>query len=112
MWGTGSAKRELLYVDDCADACVFLLENYNKSQFINVGTGEDVSIAELATMVKEIVGYTGEIVWDTTKPDGMPRKVLDVSKINEMGWKHTINLKDGLVKTYEWYLKNVVGGKK
>jgi GDP-L-fucose synthase len=107
MWGTGNAKRELMYVDDCAEACTFLLENYNDSQFINVGTGVDITIKELSELVKEIVGYNGELTWDISKPDGMPRRVLNVSKINALGWKHTINIKEGLQKTYEWYLKNV-----
>ena len=106
MWGTGSARRELLYVDDCAEACVFLLENYNDSHFINVGSGEDLTIKELVIMIKDVVGYNGELTWNSNKPDGMPRKVLDVSRINNLGWKHTISLRDGLIKTYDWYLKN------
>jgi GDP-L-fucose synthase len=109
MWGTGSAKRELLYVDDCADACVFLLEKYNDSKFINVGTGHDISIKDLALEIKNIVGYFGDIIWDTTKPDGMPRKVVDVSKINSLGWKANTSLTDGLMKTYNWYLNNIKG---
>lgn len=109
MWGTGSAKRELLYVDDCAEACVFMLENfdYAKDPFLNVGTGEDISIKDLAYMIKDIVGFNGNITWDATKPDGMPRKVLDVSKINNLGWKHKTSLYDGLVKTYTWYRKEI-----
>ena len=107
LWGTGTAKREFLYVDDCADACVFLLENYNDSQFVNVGTGEDYTIKELALMIKDVVGYNGEVLWDTTKPDGMPRKVLDTSRINKLGWKYSTNIKDGLQKTYDWFLKGV-----
>jgi GDP-L-fucose synthase len=106
LWGTGSAMRELLYVEDCADACVFLMNNYDNPQFINVGTSIDVSIRQLSDMVKTIVGYQGEIQWDDTKPDGMHRKVLDVSKINEIGWKHNVNLEEGLQKTYTWYLEN------
>jgi GDP-L-fucose synthase len=92
-------------VDDCADACVFLLENYNESQFINVGAGEDCTIGELALIIKEVIGYNGEITWDTSKPDGMPRKILDVSRINKLGWKHSTNIKEGIQKTYEWYIK-------
>lgn len=107
LWGAGTAKREFLYVDDCADACVFLLENYNESQFVNVGTGTDCTIKELALMIKDIVGYNGDIVWDTSKPDGMPRKVLDTSRINRLGWTHSTNIKEGLQKTYEWYIKGV-----
>jgi GDP-L-fucose synthase len=108
MWGTGSAKRELMYVDDCADACVFLLENYDNTQFINVGTGEDISIKDLGEIVKKVVGYEGEIEWDVSKPDGMPRKVLDVTKINTLGWRHNISLYEGIEKTYKWYLNNKV----
>ena len=107
LWGDGSARRELLYVDDCADACVFLLENYNESPFINVGTGEDVTIKELALAIKEIIGYNGNIIWDTSKPGGMPRKVLDVSKLNKLGWKHQVDLKVRLTKAYNWYLKTI-----
>lgn len=105
VWGGGTVKREFLYVDDCADACVFLLENYNESQFINIGSGEDLTMRELAETIKEVVGFNGQIVWDINKPEGMPRKVLDVSRINKLGWKHKINLKEGLIKTYEWYCK-------
>lgn len=108
LWGTGSPKREFLYVDDLADAALFLMNQYNDSEIINVGTGEDVSIKELAEIVKAIVGYKGEINWDTTKPDGTPRKLLDVSKLNNLGWKHSIDLKNGIQTTYEWYFKNLV----
>ena len=106
LWGTGVAKREFLYVDDLARACVFLMESYNDSSIVNIGTGEDVSIKELAELVKEVVGYTGEIIWDSTKPDGTPRKLLDVSKINNLGWKHSVSLKDGVINTYKWFLEN------
>ena len=105
MWGTGSPKREFLHVDDLAEACYYLLQNYNESGPINVGTGEDVSILELAQIIKGIVGYTGNIVNDTTKPDGTPRKLMDVSKINAAGWKHTIALEEGIKSVYE-SLKN------
>jgi len=108
LWGTGSAQRELLYVDDVADACVFLMENYNDDGLINVGTGEDVTIKQLAEMIREVVGFAGEIKWDDTKPDGMPKKLLEVSRIHEMGWQHKTSLKEGLIKTYNWYLENVV----
>lgn len=107
LWGDGSAMRELLYVDDVADACIFLMENYNNGELINVGTGIDVTIKQLAEMIARIVGYQGYTNWDITKPNGMPRKVLDVSKINELGWKHKVDLEEGLVKTYNWYLENV-----
>lgn len=106
LWGTGSAQREFLHVDDLADATLFLMENYHDSAIINVGTGEDVSIKELAEKVKNIVGYEGEIVWDTTKPDGTPRKLLDVGRLHALGWKYKIKLLDGLRETYDWYKKN------
>ncbi|HVQ45028.1 MAG TPA: GDP-L-fucose synthase [Candidatus Saccharimonadia bacterium] len=104
IWGTGVSRREFLHVDDLADAIMWLLESYDQKQFLNIGTGEDVSIKELAILVKELVGYEGELVFDATKPDGMPKKLLDVSKLHEAGWKHSIELKDGLKRTYEWYL--------
>ena len=104
-WGTGEARREILYVDDLADASIFLMNNYEeKDSFINVGTGEDHSIKELAETVRDIVGYTGEILWDTSKPNGMLRKLLDVSKIHKLGWHHTTALKDGIEKTYNWWV--------
>lgn len=106
VWGSGAPKREFLHVDDLAEACVRLMLNYNESQHINVGTGEDVSIKELAEMIKEVVGYKGEIVWDASKPDGTMRKWLDVSRINALGWKHAIKLRDGLQNTYEWFLNS------
>ena len=95
-WGTGTPLREFLYVEDLADACVFLLENYDSSEHINVGSGKDLSIRALAEMVAEEVGFTGETRWDTSKPDGTPRKLLDVSKINELGWKATTGLREGI----------------
>jgi GDP-L-fucose synthase len=96
IWGTGSPKREFLHVDDLADACVFLMENYSEEQHVNVGTGVDVSIRELAEMVKELVGFNGQLLFNTDKPDGTPRKLLDVSKIRELGWKHKLELKEGI----------------
>jgi GDP-L-fucose synthase len=105
LWGTGSPKREFLYVEDLAEALIFLMNNYNESDWVNIGTGEDISIKELAEIVKRIVGYEGELVWDTSKPDGTPRKLLDVSKINNLGWKHKTTLEDGVKNTYEWYLE-------
>ncbi len=104
IWGTGNAKREFLYVDDLAEAVVWLMMNYNDKQFVNIGTGEDVTIRELAESIREAVGYKGSLVFDSTKPDGMPRKLLDVSKIRRGGWRHKISLKEGLVKMYEYYL--------
>lgn len=101
MWGTGSPKREFLHVDDLAEACVFLIENYSGEEFVNVGTGEDISIYDLACLVKDVVGFTGEIIKDATKPDGTPRKLMDVSKINKLGWKHKIELKEGIEQVYK-----------
>lgn len=103
VWGTGTVRREFLHVDDVADACLFLMEHYDMSEIINIGTGEDVSIQELAELIREIIGFSGKIVWDHSKPDGTPRKLLDVSKINSLGWKHKTSLKEGLAMTYEWY---------
>ncbi|MED3907260.1 GDP-L-fucose synthase [Geobacillus thermodenitrificans] len=107
VWGTGTPRREFLYSDDLADACVFLMNNYEDNEIINVGVGEDISIKELAEKIKNIVGYQGEIKFDTTKPDGTPRKLVDVSKINELGWKASISLDEGLQKAYQWFLENV-----
>jgi len=106
MWGTGSPKREFLYVDDLAEACLFLMENYNEAQHINIGTGEDLSILELAELIKKIVGFEGKIINDTTKPDGTPRKVMDVSKINKLGWKAKTDLENGIKNVYKWYLES------
>ena len=103
VWGTGAPKREFLYVDDLADACIFLMNNYDNSEIINIGTDEDISIKELAEMIKEITGFTGEINWDASKPNGTPRKLLDVGKLHNLGWKHQINLPDGILSVYEWY---------
>ncbi len=108
LWGTGSAKRELLYVDDLASACVHLMETYSDGQMINVGTGVDYTIKEIAEAIRDIVGYSGDIEWDHTKPDGMPRKVVDVTRIHELGWKHTIDLDEGIQKTYDWFLKTQI----
>ncbi len=100
LWGTGSPKREFLYVDDLANACLHLMQHYNEKQFLNIGTGEDMPIRELAELIKKIVGYDGEIVWDINKPDGTPRKLMDVSKAHSLGWKHEISLEEGIKKTY------------
>ncbi|MEY8337991.1 GDP-L-fucose synthase [Lachnospiraceae bacterium 62-35] len=106
VWGTGKARRELLFTDDMADACIYLLESYSGNEFFNVGTGSDVSIRELAELVKEVVGYTGTIVYDTSKPDGMPQKLMDCSKLSAAGWTYKTELREGLEKTYRWYLDN------
>ena len=100
------AAREFLHVDDLARACVFLLENYDDAQTINVGTGCDVTIKELAELVQRVVGYEGELLWDTSKPDGTPRKLLDVSRLTDLGWKPEVDLEDGIRATYAWYLEH------
>jgi GDP-L-fucose synthase len=104
LWGTGSAYREFLHVDDLAEACVFLMENYNSPELVNVGCGHDITIRDLATQIGEIVGFPGKIEWDTTKPDGTPRKLLDVSRLTALGWKAKIPLEKGLQETYKWWL--------
>ena len=104
--GSGNSLREFLHVDDMADACVFLMENYDTGEPINIGSGEDVSIRELAMMIKDVVGFKGQIKFNTSMPDGTPRKLLDVSKLTRLGWKPVIGLRGGLARTYEWYLKN------
>ena len=104
IWGTGKPKREFIYVEDIAEALLFLMKNYNDSEIINVGTGEDSSILELAQMIKEITGYKGKITFDTSKPDGMPRKWLNVSRLHKLGFKHKTELSEGIQKTHEWYL--------
>jgi GDP-L-fucose synthase len=107
IWGTGEPLREFLYVDDMADACVCLMESYNGESHVNVGTGVEVTIKELASIIKEAVGYNGEITFDSSKPNGTPRKLLDVSQLEDMGWKYKVNIQEGIKKTYEWYLKNL-----
>lgn len=108
-WGTGSARRELMHVSDLAKACVFLMNNYNSNDFINVGTNKDCSIKELSEIIASVVGYTGEILWDNTKPDGMPKKLMDSSKINNLGWKSSVGIKEGLINAYDWWLTNGQG---
>jgi GDP-L-fucose synthase len=108
VWGTGTPRREFLHVDDMADACLFLMQNYDSPEIINVGTGEDISIGELAALVGEVVGFEGHIEFDVTKPDGTPRKLLDVRRINNLGWKARTDLRDGVRSTFEWYTGNVV----
>ena len=107
VWGTGTPRREFLHVDDLAQACLVLLQHYDSPDTINVGLGDDMPIKELAETVASVIGYQGEIEWDSAKPDGMPRKLLDTTRINELGWKPQISLRDGLASTYEWYLANV-----
>lgn len=106
VWGTGRPHRELLHVDDLAAACLYLMHHYDDCSIINIGTGEDVSIASLAELIRAIVGYRGEIKFDYTKPDGTPRKLLDISRIKKLGWKPTIDLKTGIEQTYKWYKNN------
>ena len=106
IWGSGSPKREFLFVDDLADACVFLMENYDENSFLNIGVGEDISIKELAVLIKDIVEFNGALTFDASKPDGTPRKLLDVSRLTQAGWKAKVSLKDGITKTYQWFLDN------
>lgn len=104
IWGTGKPLREFLYADDLGDACVFLMQNYNEAEFVNIGTGEDLSIAALAMLIQEIVGYTGKLTFDPSKPDGTPRKLMDVNKLHALGWKHKTNLREGIAKAYQDFL--------
>ncbi|MEZ0609483.1 GDP-L-fucose synthase family protein [Fibrella sp. WM1] len=106
VWGTGSPFREFMHADDLAEACVYLMNNYDGEQFVNVGTGDEVTIKELAELVKETVGFEGELRWNTDKPDGTPRKLMDVSRLHDMGYKHRIGLREGLAATYQDFLKN------
>jgi GDP-L-fucose synthase len=106
IWGTGGARREFLHVDDLADACLFIMERYDGDMHINVGTGEDLSIRELAELVREIVYPQAQLTFDTTKPDGTPRKLLDVSRLHALGWQHHVGLRQGIESTYEWFLAN------
>lgn len=106
LWGTGSPYREFLHVEDLADACIFLMNNYDGSEIVNIGTGKDNTIKNIAELVKRIVGYEGEIIWDLSKPDGTPRKLLDVTKLTSLGWKPNIEFEEGIRMTYEWYVEN------
>ena len=106
IWGSGISRREFLYVDDLAEAILWLMENYSDKEFLNIGTGQDVSIKDLAILIKSLVGYEGELVFDISKPDGMPKKLLDVSKLSALGWKSKTRLEDGLKKSYQWFLEN------
>ena len=105
-WGDGTPLREFLYVDDLANLCVFLMNNYSGNETVNAGTGKEISIKELTELVAKIVGYNGEILWDTSKPNGTPRKLLDISKTKKLGWKYKIELEDGIKYAYEDFLKN------
>jgi GDP-L-fucose synthase len=107
LWGSGTPMREFLFVDDLAKAVVFALENKLPNHLYNIGTGEDLTIKQLAEIIQKIIGHQGEIIWDTTKPDGTPRKLLDVSKMQELGWKHQVDLEQGIQITYEWFLENI-----
>src|SRR5713101_6534665 len=107
VWGSGKPRREFLHVDDVAGACLFLLEKYDSPEIINVGCGADISVRELAELICDVVGFDGELTWDATKPDGTPRKLLDVTKLTNLGWRPTIPLRDGIARTYDWFLKNV-----
>ena len=111
LWGTGTPRREFLHVDDLARACLYVMEHYEGEAFLNVGVGEDVSIRELAAMVQEVVGFNGRIDWDASKPDGTPRKLLDVSKLHALGWQASIPLRAGVVATYQWYLQHLASAK-
>lgn len=106
IWGSGNARRELLFVDDMADACVYLMETYSGNDFLNVGMGIDVSITELSLLIKDIVGYEGNLEYDRSMPDGMPQKLMDCSRLKQMGWSYKTSLREGLEKTYKWYLDN------
>lgn len=107
LWGTGTPLREFLYVDDMADACVFLLENYDGEQHVNIGTGKEVTIRELAEMVKKTVGFEGKIIWNDSMPDGTPRKLTDVTKLHALGWRHKVELEEGIQMAYDWFKENV-----
>lgn len=107
LWGSGNPMREFLFVDDLAKAVLFALENHLPNHLYNVGTGVDITIKELASTIQQIVGHKGEIVWDSSKPDGTPRKLMDVSKLNQLGWKYQVDLKNGIQKTYDWFLNNI-----
>jgi GDP-L-fucose synthase len=110
IWGTGTPRREFLHVDDLAEACLFLLSHYDRPEIVNVGWGQDVSIAELAHTIAGVVGFTGTFVFDSSKPDGTPRKLLDTSRLTTLGWRPSISLESGIRSTYEWYLQQLAGG--
>jgi GDP-L-fucose synthase len=112
VWGTGKPRREFLHVDDLASACLLFLEKYDSSEIINVGCGEDISIRELAELICDVVGFDGELAWDTTKPDGTPRKLLDVTRLRALGWKPAITLREGIAQTYDWFRANCCSASK
>lgn len=111
IWGTGTPRREFLHVDDLADAAVFLMQHYDSPEIVNVGVGEDIAIADLAALVKDVVGYPGDLVYDRSKPDGTPRKLLDVTRLHSLGWQAQIPLREGIAHTYDWYLDNATAGR-
>lgn len=106
IWGTGTPKREIMFADDMADACVYLMQNYSDEPFVNIGTGEDISIADFATLVADVVGYSGAFTYDASRPDGTPRKLVDVTRLNALGWQSRISLREAVERTYAWYLEN------
>jgi GDP-L-fucose synthase len=106
IWGTGNARREFLHVDDCADACVFLMQRYDDARHLNIGTGEDLTIREVAETLRDVIYPQARLTFDTSKPDGSPRKLLDVSRLHALGWRHRITLRQGLASTYQWFLEN------
>lgn len=108
VWGSGTPLREFLYSEDMADACIYLMETYEGNDFFNIGTGKEITIRGLAEMVKEVVGYEGELVFDSSKPDGTPRKLLDVSRLEQAGWKYKVELRDGIEKAYKWFVENCI----
>ena len=110
IWGTGTLRREFLHVDDLADAAVFLMRHYDGEMWLNVGTGEDLTIAELAELIRDVVGFRGRIAFDPSKPDGTPRKLLDVSRLFSLGWRPRIPLRQGLERTYRWFVEHVARG--
>lgn len=105
VWGSGTPKREFLHVDDLADACIYLMQHYHDSEIVNIGSGQELTIAELAQLIKEVVGYQGEIIFDPSKPDGTPRKLLDITKLTDLGWQAKIPLREGIASTYQWYIE-------
>jgi GDP-L-fucose synthase len=107
IWGSGSPRREFLHVDDLADACLFLMKNYDDTDIINIGVGQDISIRELAWLIKGIVGFEGDVCFDPSKPDGTPRKLLDVSRLDALGWRSNISLRSGIKMTYAWFVDNL-----
>jgi len=111
IWGTGSPMREFLFADDLAEACYYLMQNYNEEGLVNIGTGHDISIKDLATLIKNVIGYSGEIKFDITKPDGTPRKLMDVSKLHSKGWRYTIELPEGIKRAYQDFLTKQMGGR-